>query len=200
VTFCTYGNLRSAGLCITAYYRRYFNLPFFLKVWHDIILVISLVCVSTLVMTSGSIGIPISSFIVEDWFNGDVCSLEIFAHQSNRDTGLYTATMLGTLWVISTYFIFVQAYLQTEQFPAYSGHFEGMRKNYHMALIVLMYICSTMHSSLQWFFYSSAINKDEGTDGNQLIQALTHLAPWFEATGDVFFSLNIFIADCLFVS
>ncbi|GJE89920.1 hypothetical protein PsYK624_060320 [Phanerochaete sordida] len=114
---------------------------------------------------SSNVKIPISSFIVEDWFNG-----------------LYTATMLGTLWVI-----------------AYSGHFEGLRKKYHMALVVFMYICSTMHSSLQWFFYAGAINANEGTDGTELVQALTHLAPWLEITGDTFFCLNIFIADCLFI-
>ncbi|GJE88565.1 hypothetical protein PsYK624_046480 [Phanerochaete sordida] len=114
---------------------------------------------------SNNAKVPISSFIAEDWFNG-----------------LYTATMLGTLWVI-----------------AYSGHFEGRRKYYHAALVALMYICSTIHASLQWFFYSGAIDANEGTDGTQLVQALDHLSPWLEITGSIFFCLNIFIADCLFI-
>lgn len=86
------------------------------------------------------------------------------------------------------------------RYSAFSGHFEGMQKKYHCALVFLMFFCSTMHSSLQWFFYSSAVNSNEGTDGVQLIKGLTDLAPWLEATGDAFFCLNIFIADWLFVS
>lgn len=84
--------------------------------------------------------------------------------------------------------------------PAFSGHFRGIQKKSHFALICSMYICSTMHSSLQWLFYSKAINDNEDTDGVQLITGLTHLAPWLEATGDAFFCLNIFLADWLFVS
>lgn len=83
---------------------------------------------------------------------------------------------------------------------AFSGHFRGIQKKSHFALISSMYICSTMHSSLQWLFYSKAINDNEDTDGVQLIMGLTHLAPWLEATGDAFFCLNIFLADWLFVS
>ncbi|KIP06254.1 hypothetical protein PHLGIDRAFT_515790 [Phlebiopsis gigantea 11061_1 CR5-6] len=116
-------------------------------------------------MASGNVFLPISSFIVEDWFNG-----------------LYTAAVLVTLWIIS-----------------FSGHYGGAQKKYTLAFVVGMYVCSTMHSSLQWQLYSSAINNNEDTDGVKLITSLTTIAPWLEATGDAFFCLNIFLADCLFI-
>lgn len=68
------------------------------------------------------------------------------------------------------------------------------------ALVISMYICSTMHCSLQWLYYSKAVDLNELPNGPGLVFSLTHLAPWIEATGDTFFCLNILIADVLFVS
>ncbi|KAI0312427.1 hypothetical protein OF83DRAFT_659555 [Amylostereum chailletii] len=92
--------------------------------------------------------------------------------------------MLGTIWVICAS-------------SRYSS--EPTRRNCLLALVVGMYFCSTMHSSLQWLLYSNAINDTEGQDGVALLNSLTHIKPWIEATGDAFFCLNIFIADCLFI-
>lgn len=67
-------------------------------------------------------------------------------------------------------------------------------------LVLASYICSTMHSSLNWLYYSEAIDDNELPTGPGLLYSLTHLKVWIEGTGDTFFCLNIFMADCLFVS
>ncbi|EEB91512.1 hypothetical protein MPER_10114, partial [Moniliophthora perniciosa FA553] len=66
-------------------------------------------------------------------------------------------------------------------------------------IVLGMYTCSTMHSSLQWLYYSKAIDDNELPGGPGLLFSLTHLEPWIEATGDTFFCLNILIADILFI-
>jgi hypothetical protein len=82
---------------------------------------------------------------------------------------------------------------------AASGQYKGRRRNVFLAVVIAMWISSTMHAALQWFLYSNAINENEGTSGTQLINTLSTIAPWLEATGSTFFCLNIFMADCLFV-
>ncbi|KAJ7367648.1 hypothetical protein DFH08DRAFT_829026 [Mycena albidolilacea] len=109
--------------------------------------------------------LPVNSLIVEDWFNG-----------------LYTATMLVTLWIIIS-----------------RKHYPGSRKKWQIMLVLASYICSTMHSSLNWLYYSEAIDDNELPTGPGLLYSLTHLKVWIEGTGDTFFCLNIFMADCLFV-
>ncbi|KAF5348464.1 hypothetical protein D9756_009536 [Leucocoprinus leucothites] len=96
--------------------------------------------------------------------------------------GLYTAGLLLTLWVIVD-----------------NRSYDYGRKIRLIALIISMYICSTMHCALQWFYYSKAIDDNELPGGPGLLNSLTHLAPWIEATGDTFFCLNILIADILFI-
>ncbi|KAJ7791793.1 hypothetical protein B0H14DRAFT_2395297 [Mycena olivaceomarginata] len=66
-------------------------------------------------------------------------------------------------------------------------------------LVLASYICSTMHSSLNWLYYSEAIDDNELPTSPGLLYSLTHLKVWIEGTGDTFFCLNIFMADCLFV-
>jgi len=109
--------------------------------------------------------VPISSLIVENWFNG-----------------LYTAAMLVTLWVIIT-----------------GTRYTGSRMRWQIALVLASYICSTMHSSLNWLYYSQAVDDNELPTGPGLLYSLTHLKGWIEATGVPFFCLSIFIADCLFI-
>lgn len=96
--------------------------------------------------------------------------------------GLYTAGIFLTLWVIFT-----------------NSAFTMERKAGLTAIVLSMYICSTMHCSLQWYYYSKAIDDNELPGGPGLLFSLTHLAPWLEATGDTFFCLNILIADILFI-
>ncbi|ESK85842.1 hypothetical protein Moror_2366 [Moniliophthora roreri MCA 2997] len=96
--------------------------------------------------------------------------------------GLYTAGMFLTVWMILT-----------------NTSYNAARKAALSGIVLGMYTCSTMHSALQWLYYSRAIDENELPDGPGLLFSLTHLAPWIEATGDTFFCLNILIADILFI-
>jgi len=109
--------------------------------------------------------LPINSLIVEDWFHG-----------------LYSATMLVTLWII-----------------AFNKQLAGSRKSWQIGLVIAPYICSTIHASLNWLYYSKAIDDNELPTGPGLLYSLTHLKVWIEGTGDTFFCLNIFMADCVFI-
>ncbi|KAJ7852673.1 hypothetical protein B0H14DRAFT_2759787 [Mycena olivaceomarginata] len=100
----------------------------------------------------------------------------------NWFNGLYTAAMLVTLWVIIT-----------------GTRYTGSRMRWQIALVLASYICSTMHSSLNWLYYSQAVDDNELPTGPGLLYSLTHLKVWIEATGDTFFCLNIFLTDCLFI-
>ncbi|KAJ7027970.1 hypothetical protein C8F04DRAFT_964554, partial [Mycena alexandri] len=77
--------------------------------------------------------------------------------------------------------------------------YNGLRRTWQIMLVLGSYICSTMHASLNWWYYSKAINDNELPGGPGLLFSLTHLPVWLEGTGDTFFCLNIFMADCLFV-
>jgi len=109
--------------------------------------------------------LPLSVYIVEDWFNG-----------------LYTGLMLVTVWII----VFRTRYNLTRKW--------GL-----LAFVILPYICSTIHSSLEWLHFSSAVNENELPGGPGLLPSLTHIPPWMEGTGDAFFCLNILLADCTFI-
>ncbi|KAJ7695400.1 hypothetical protein B0H17DRAFT_1008470 [Mycena rosella] len=127
--------------------------------------------------------LPINSLIVEDWFHGVPFTSNSFLCQTYfLSLGLYTATMLGTLWIIVS-----------------SKEYIGSRKYWQIGLVLASYICSTMHASLNWLYYSNAINENEIPTGPGLLYSLTHLPAWIEGTGDTFFCLNIFLADCLFI-
>ncbi|KAJ7479717.1 hypothetical protein FB451DRAFT_1031540, partial [Mycena latifolia] len=77
--------------------------------------------------------------------------------------------------------------------------YTGSRMRWQIALVLASYICSTMHSSLNWLYYSQAVDDNELPTGPGLLYSLTHLKAWIEATGDTFFCLNIFMTDCLFI-
>ncbi|KAJ6579075.1 hypothetical protein DFH09DRAFT_979748 [Mycena vulgaris] len=96
--------------------------------------------------------------------------------------GLYTAAMLVTLWVIW-----------------YRKQNGGSRRTVQLAMVIMPYICSTMHAALNWVWYSEAINENELPGGPGLLFSLTHLPAWLEGTGDSFFVLNIFMADCMLI-
>ena len=118
-------------------------------------------------------------------------------------SGLYTATVLVTLWVICKLawknrhlWILTDA---STLLLGFSPHYTRLQKNYTFAYVLVMYMCSTMHSSLVWQLYSSAINNSEHTDGAMLITSLATIEPWLYVTASAFFCFNIFLADCLFV-
>lgn len=69
-----------------------------------------------------------------------------------------------------------------------------------LVLILLPYLCSTMHMALNWVYFSQAVDENELPGGAGLLYSLTHLSTWIEGAGDTFFCLNILMADCLFVS
>ncbi|KAJ6620459.1 hypothetical protein B0H10DRAFT_2021686 [Mycena sp. CBHHK59/15] len=96
--------------------------------------------------------------------------------------GLYTAAVLVTLRVIVS-----------------NKNHAGSRKKWQIGLILASYICSTIHASLNWLYYSRAVDDNELPTGPGLLYSLTHLQTWIEGTGDTFFCLNIFMADCLFI-
>ncbi|KAJ7173011.1 hypothetical protein C8R43DRAFT_679035 [Mycena crocata] len=96
--------------------------------------------------------------------------------------GLYTAMMLVTLSIIVS-----------------NKNYSGSRKYRQIGLVLASYICSTMHASLNWLYYSRAVDDNELPTGPGLLYSLTHLPVWLEGTGDAFFCLNIFMADCLFI-
>ncbi|KAJ7053312.1 hypothetical protein C8F01DRAFT_1260644 [Mycena amicta] len=98
--------------------------------------------------------------------------------------GLYTAAVFITLWVILT-----------GKQPALNGS----RKSIQIALVVLPYICSTIHVAVNWLWYADAVDDNELPTGPGLLYSLTHIPAWLEATGDTFFCLNIFLADCVFI-
>ncbi|KAJ6590678.1 hypothetical protein DFH09DRAFT_1245111 [Mycena vulgaris] len=78
-------------------------------------------------------------------------------------------------------------------------HYPGSRKGWQIGLVLASYICSTMHASLNWLYYSKTIDDNELPTGPGLLYSLTYLEAWIEATGDTFFCLNIFMADCFFI-
>ncbi|KAF7323962.1 hypothetical protein MKEN_00617700 [Mycena kentingensis (nom. inval.)] len=96
--------------------------------------------------------------------------------------GLYTALVLVTLWLIVS-----------PKNKAVS------RKYTQIALVLVPYICSTVHAALNWLWYSTAIDENELPGGPGLLRSLTHIPAWVEGVGDSFFLLNIFLADCVLI-
>ncbi|KAJ7852670.1 hypothetical protein B0H14DRAFT_2759781 [Mycena olivaceomarginata] len=96
--------------------------------------------------------------------------------------GLYTAAMLVTFRTI-----------------VISKRYSGSQRKNRIGLVLAAYICSTMHAALNWVYYSKAVDDNELPTGPGLLYSLTHLKVWLEGTGDTFFCINIFMADCLFI-
>jgi hypothetical protein len=121
------------------------------------------------------------------------------SHTLRSFEGLYTATMLVTLWIIGA--LILSNLKVVKCFAVVLGkQYTGSRKHWQIGLVLAAWICSTMHASLNWLYYSKAIDDNELPGGPGLLYSLTHLDAWLEGTGDTFFCLNIFMADCLFVS
>ncbi|KAF7289823.1 hypothetical protein MIND_01356600 [Mycena indigotica] len=106
------------------------------------------------------------------------CIIEDWFH------GLYTAVLILTLWVIAT-----------GKQPAINAS----RRSLQVALVVVPYICSTVHAAVNWLWYANAVDDNELPSGPGLLYSLTHIPAWLEATGDTFFCLNILLADCVFI-
>jgi hypothetical protein len=81
-----------------------------------------------------------------------------------------------------------------------SKHYTRSQRTWRTALVLAAYICSTIHAAVNWVYYSQAVNNNELPTGPGLLYSLTHIQVWIEGVGDTFFCLNIFMADCLFVS
>ncbi|KAJ7343972.1 hypothetical protein DFH08DRAFT_702035 [Mycena albidolilacea] len=84
-------------------------------------------------------------------------------------------------------------------FAGYGKQSTSFRKTGQLVIVIAPYICSTMHAALNWVWYSKAIDENELPGGPGLLRSLTHLPAWLEGTGDSFFVLNIFMADCVFI-
>jgi len=74
------------------------------------------------------------------------------------------------------------------------------QRSWLLGWVILPYICSTIHTSLDWLYFSKAVDGNELPGGQGLLFSLTHLPVWLEGVGDTFFCLNILLADCSFVS
>jgi len=96
--------------------------------------------------------------------------------------GLYAGLALLTIWIL----VFQSTSRPKERIA-------------FILVIIVQYVCSTIHSSLNWVYFAGAVDTNELSTGPGLLYSLTHIATWIEAIGDTSFCLNILIADCIFI-
>ncbi|KAJ7895717.1 hypothetical protein B0H13DRAFT_2034904 [Mycena leptocephala] len=109
--------------------------------------------------------LPINSLIVEDWFHGIFSpSIAELAYTESSDIKCFAVV--------------------------FGKQYTGSRKHWQIGLVLAAWICSTMHASLNWLYYSKAIDDNELPGGPGLLYSLTHLDAWLEGTGDTFFCLT----------
>ncbi|KAF7307920.1 hypothetical protein MKEN_01152900 [Mycena kentingensis (nom. inval.)] len=109
---------------------------------------------------------PASAPILEQWFHG-----------------MYTATMLVTVWLI--------VYGKTNR----------NNKMVTFLMVFIPWLCSSVHAACGWHWYQSAINgnEDPRDGGPGLKYSLTHVPAWIAGVADTFFVINIALADSLFI-
>ncbi|THU86779.1 hypothetical protein K435DRAFT_970155 [Dendrothele bispora CBS 962.96] len=97
--------------------------------------------------------------------------------------GLYAALLLVTLWIVATHKDYI------------------IRKKIQLiSLLIVMYTGATIHSAISWdLFAAAAVDANEASGDGGLLQALKKIQPWQVATASGFYSLNILLADALFI-
>ena len=82
-------------------------------------------------------------------------------------------------------------------FPV-SSHDKGVRKYIWSTIVVILYTDSTFHMGTGWGGFINAVIKFGGTP--DLPSSLALAPAWVEASASALYSLNILIADLIFVS
>ncbi|KAJ7852675.1 hypothetical protein B0H14DRAFT_3657742 [Mycena olivaceomarginata] len=113
--------------------------------------------------------LPNSSLIVEDWFHG-----------------LYTAALLVTFCTISEYRDFDWIHSRSNL-------------NYTFPISYQQVVFWIPEKKQDQACPLGMVDDQELPTGPGLLYSLTHLKVWLEGTGDTFFCINIFMADCLFI-
>lgn len=72
-----------------------------------------------------------------------------------------------------------------------------LRASSLFAVVVVMFGAGTIHMGLSWWFLITAFTNHGATP--DIINALAHTTVWYKAFGASMFSLNVLIADCVFV-
>jgi len=118
------------------------------------------------------------------------------------NTGFYAALVFITVWTIGMYRqLPSQAYFDKYfHLSATNKHYMKSTKAALSGLVILMYICSTVHAAVNWSWFSKAVDANELPGSKGLFDSLRHIPPWQEAVGNTFFALNILFADSLLVS
>jgi len=93
--------------------------------------------------------------------------------------GLYTTLFFVTLWAI------------WKKSP------RDRRSWIWIALTVSMYACSTIYSGVLWGYNVTVIQDNGATPA--IVDVLNQNPAWYKGVGMTMFSVNIFIADCLFI-
>jgi len=84
-------------------------------------------------------------------------------------------------------------------YSATHKHYNFKQKIQLIILLLVMYTSATIHAAISWGLFATAVDINEASGAGGLLQALKKIQPWQVATASTFYSLNILLADTLFV-